>query len=58
MDIYDIYCTGCDTIIATAYAKSDSDVARGRIKDEYHCANCARRDTEKRQLEKAARFLS
>ena len=47
MDIYDIYCTGCDTIIATAYAKNDSDVARGRIKDEYHCANCARRHSEK-----------
>lgn len=44
MDCYQIYCTGCEKVIAEAYAKDDSGVAQGNIRDEYYCATCADED--------------
>lgn len=41
MEFFEIYCTGCNKVIGQAYAKEDSGVAKGDIKDEYFCADCA-----------------
>jgi len=41
MELFTIYCTGCEKVIAEAYAKDDSGVAQGDIKDAYYCETCA-----------------
>lgn len=47
MELFTIYCTGCQKPIAEAYAKDDSGVARGDINDAYYCADCAHADAGK-----------
>ena len=54
MDIFEIYCTGCGGALFEAYAKADSGVANGRLKDEYYCADCAQRHSWKRIDDKRA----
>ena len=44
MNLFTIYCAGCMTPIAEAYAEEDSDVAKGHTKDAYYCADCAEED--------------
>lgn len=41
MELWGIYCVGCGGIVAEAYAKKDSNVAKGRCLDEYYCDDCA-----------------
>jgi phage FluMu protein Com len=42
MELFMIYCTRCNKVIGEAYAKEDSGVAKGEIKDEYYCSLCAK----------------
>ena len=44
MELFAIYCSGCQNVIGEAYAKDDSGVAKGDINDEYYCADCSESD--------------
>ena len=44
MEFFEIYCTGSAKVIGQAFAKADSGVTQGYIKDEYFCADCAEED--------------
>ena len=46
MEFFEIYCTGCAKVIGQAFAKADSGVAKGDVRDEYYCATCADADED------------
>jgi hypothetical protein len=46
MESYSIYCAGCDNIIGEGYSPVVIIP-----KDEYYCADCSRRDSEKKTKE-------